>query len=60
MQPDKVKHFVVGFLLGPLSLPAGALKEWWDRKGNGTYDPRDFWWTVAGGALSTLIVVAVL
>ena len=71
-QPDKRKHFYVGFvialvvgiLFGALvgfvagSL-AGAIKEWWDSKGHGTVELMDFIFTMIGalcGALVALIV----
>jgi hypothetical protein len=52
---DKLLHLVAGFFCGPLAPVAGLLKELRDRKGYGTYDPRDFWWTVLGGVLSSPI-----
>lgn len=30
----------------------GYAKERWDRRGNGTYDPRDFWAGNVGGVLA--------
>ncbi|KAA6346400.1 hypothetical protein EZS27_006050 [termite gut metagenome] len=59
-QPDKRKHFVVGFAISFLIgifLPwlgvltgciAGAVKEWWDSKGHGTVDLMDFVFTCLG------------
>lgn len=62
-QPDKRKHFVVGFaislVLGSLlgwwvgflvgSL-AGIVKEWWDSKGHGTVEVMDAIFTMLGAA----------
>lgn len=62
-QPDKRKHFVVGFaislVLGSLlgwwvgflvgSL-AGIIKEWWDSKGHGTVEAMDAIFTMLGAA----------
>jgi ABC-type dipeptide/oligopeptide/nickel transport system permease subunit len=59
-QPDKRKHFVAGFaislLIGVfvpwlglvLAFIAGAIKEWWDSKGNGTPEWLDFIFTCIG------------
>ena len=59
-QPDKHKHFVVGFaisLLVGIFMPflgllvgiiAGAIKEWWDSKGHGKVELLDFLFTTIG------------
>lgn len=60
-QPDKRKHFIVGFILslivGALSFTyigfatgcvAGAFKEWWDSKGHGAVELMDFFFTGSG------------
>lgn len=66
-QPDKRKHFIVGFLISlvvgiflPIvgflvALAAGAFKELWDSKGHGTVEVMDFVFT-AIGALCALPV----
>jgi len=63
-QPDKRKHFAVGFAislvvgifipwLGILSACiAGAIKEWWDSKGHGTPEWLDFISTCLGAVLA--------
>ena len=72
IQTDKAAHFLAGMALAALLAPfvlwwallpvvlAGAAKELRDRSGHGTYDPRDFWWTVAGGALAVVSHLAML
>lgn len=59
-QPDKHKHFVIGFVISliiGIFLPwlglllgciAGAIKEWWDSKGHGTVELMDFVFTCLG------------
>ncbi len=66
IQIDKAAHFLAGMALAALLVPfvlwwallpvvvAGAAKELRDRSGSGTYDPRDFWWTVGGGVAAVL------
>lgn len=66
MRIDHVLHFLAGMALAALLAPfvlwwallpvvlAGAAKELRDRSGSGTYDPHDFWWTVAGGVAAML------
>jgi hypothetical protein len=61
-QPDKRKHFIVGFAISllvgvfipwlgvVLAFIAGAIKERWDSKGNGTPEWLDFIFTYLGGA----------
>lgn len=63
---DKQAHFWAGMAIVALLLPffgpwamvagvlAGAAKELRDQGGAGTYDPRDFWATVAGGVAAGL------
>lgn len=70
IQIDKAAHFLAGMALAALLVPfvlgwsllpvvlAGAAKELRDRSGSGTYDPRDFWWTVAGGVVAVLAHLA--
>lgn len=72
IQTDKAAHFLAGMALAALLLPfvswwallavvlAGAGKELLDRSGAGTYDPRDFWWTVAGGVAGLAAHAALL
>ncbi len=67
MPVDKILHLLAGFSIAALLAPfvlwwallpvalAGAAKELRDRSGHGTYDPRDFWWTVAGGVVAVLV-----
>lgn len=64
MQSDKLSHLLAGIALAALptayGLPywigfglatlAGAAKEFWDMRGNGTPDKWDFVVTVLGGA----------
>ncbi len=59
-QPDKRKHFIVGFCLSLIfglflpfmgfiaALIAGAIKEWWDSKGHGTVEVLDLVFTAMG------------
>lgn len=66
IQIDKAAHFLAGFGLAAWLAPfvlwwalvpvvaLGAAKELYDRTGRGTYDPRDFWFTVAGGPVAVL------
>ena len=66
IQIDKAAHFLAGMAIAALLVPfvlwwallpvvaAGAAKELRDRTGLGTYDPHDFWWTVAGGVLAVV------
>jgi hypothetical protein len=62
---DKAAHAFGGWALVATLLPyagpwwallacavVGYAKELLDRRGRGTYDPRDFWATCAGGALA--------
>jgi hypothetical protein len=62
---DKAAHALGGWALVATLLPyagpwwallacavVGYAKERWDRRGHGTYDPRDFWATNAGGVLA--------
>lgn len=64
---DKAAHALGGWALVATLLPhagpwwallacaiVGYVKELWDRRGHGTYDPRDFWATTAGGVLALL------
>lgn len=63
-QPDKRKHFVVGFAISViiggiqpligliLSISVGAAKEYWDSKGHGTKEFMDFVFTCIGGLLA--------
>lgn len=59
-QPDKRKHFIVGFCLSLFfgfflpfmgfiaALIAGTIKEWWDSKGHGTVEVLDLVFTAMG------------
>lgn len=59
-QPDKRKHFAVGFAISlviGVFIPwlgliaaciAGGVKEWWDKKGHGTVELMDFVFTCLG------------
>ena len=70
-QPDKRKHFFVGFgisLLVGVFLPwlglvlacvAGAIKEWWDSKGHGTPEWLDFIFTCVGVICAFLIALII-
>lgn len=62
-QTDKQKHFVAGFVIALLAgvlvgfwggfsagCLAGATKEWWDAKGNGTVEVMDALFTALGAA----------
>lgn len=72
IQTDKAAHFLAGMALAALLAPfvlwwaqlpvvlVGAGKELLDRSGSGTYDPRDFWWTVAGGMVGVAAHAALL
>lgn len=65
---DKAAHALGGWALVATLLPyvepfwallvcavVGYAKELWDRRGHGTYDPRDFWAGNAGGVLALLV-----
>lgn len=67
IQLDKAAHALGGWALVATLLPyagpwwallacaiVGYAKERWDRRGHGTYDPRDFWAGNAGGVLALL------
>lgn len=69
---DKVAHALAGAALAALLAPwllwwalvpvalVAAGKEWRDRLGHGTYEARDFWWTVGGGVAAVLVHLALL
>ena len=70
---DKAAHALGGWALVATLLPhagpwwallacavVGFAKELWDRSGHGTYDPRDFWATTAGGALALVADAAII
>ncbi len=72
IQNDKASHFLHGLIisftvgwvypiLGFLAATAvGYGKEAWDRRGNGTFDPADFYWTSGGGILGAAIQAALV
>lgn len=69
MKRDKVKHLIAGIILGLLgtfihpylgvgaAIVAGGAKEIWDSRGNGTPELMDFIYTVAGGALGSIVII---
>ena len=70
-QPDKRKHFIVGFVISLVigvfapflgvanGCAVGAIKEWWDSKGHGTPEKMDFIFTCLG-ALSALPLTLII
>ncbi len=72
MPVDKILHLLAGFSIAALLAPfvlwwalvpvalAAAGKEWRDRQGHGTYEARDFWWTVGGGVAAVLVHLALV
>ncbi len=67
-QPDKRKHFIVGFIIAVLvgfltdwivgwfvGSMAGAMKEWWDSKGHGTVELMDFVFTSMGSFFAVVV-----
>lgn len=67
---DKLEHFLHGFIIAftvgwyspPLGFVAAASagygKERWDKRGHGTYDLKDFYWTCYGGFLGSVTQAA--
>lgn len=70
-QADKQKHFIAGALVSILAgllfgfwggfttgCLAGAMKEWWDSKGNGEVEIMDFVFTLLGAIVGALLSMA--
>lgn len=67
-QPDKRKHFIVGFIIAVIvgfltdwvvgwfvGSMAGAMKEWWDSKGHGKVELMDFIFTSMGSFFAVVV-----